>query len=243
MIKKKQELLDRIGKAAILLDWKVAFGGKSYGNHHLERVNKIAKFLQSKEGGDEFCTLSGAWVHDVSLAFGSDYDPVFVEKNTRNFLNGFKGMSPPEKNLIVRCAGGHEEGRVDLPIEARVVHDADVIDKSGMLGVIRHAWKMTNMLENRVLSGEADLEMLLNHLQNRKDKLFTRTAKELVGKINESRELLASDVAFALKILPTVSAMAKAGKTSDEIARWLVTNFNHPSLTGLELQLSCNYLS
>lgn len=242
MTDKKQALLNKIGKEAIIMDWKQAFGGKSYGNHHLERVNKIAKFIQSREGGDEFCTLVGAWVHDVSLAFGADYDPAFVEKNTRTFLNGFKGLSIVEKNLIVRCASGHEEGQAGLPLEAKVVHDSDVVDKSGMLGVIRHAWKMTNMLENRILSGKPDLEILLNHLLNRKDKLFTITAKRLVEKNNRSRQILLNDKTFASKILPRISEMAMLGKTSDEISSWLISNFNQSWILGLKSQLNCDYL-
>lgn len=239
---KKRLLLDLIGREAVLLDWKKAFGGKSFGNRHLERVNKIAKFLHSKEGGDEFCALVGAWVHDVSLAFGADYDPDFVAKHTRNFLGNFKGVSRVEKELIVKCASGHEEGQSDLPVEAKIVHDADVVDKSGMLGVIRHAWKMTNMLENRLLSGPDDLKKLISHLEERGEKLFTTTAKDLVAKTNVYRRQFVDDRNFALAVLPEISQMAMDGKTSDFIASTLVNKYSHPSLVGLELQLSCDYL-
>lgn len=242
LTKTRQALLDKIGRESVLLDWKKAFDGKSFGNRHLERVNKIARFLNTKEGGCEFCTLAGAWVHDVSLAFGSDYDPKFVEGHTRTFLNKFKGLTREERDLIVRCAAGHELGQSGLPIEAKIVHDADAVDKSGMLGVIRHAWKMTNMLENRILVGKDDLQNLLNHLGKRKEKLFTKTAGELVKKTNGFCVLFANDREFALEVLPKVSQMAMDGKTSDNIANWLINNFNHPSLSGLELQLSCNYL-
>ena len=176
------------------------------------------------------------------MAFGSDDDPGFVEGHTRTFLNEFKGLTREEKDLIVRCAAGHERGQNDLPIEAMIVHDSDVIDKSGMLGVIRHAWKMTNMLENRILMGNSDLQKLLIHLENREDKLFTKTAIKLAGKVNRFRGLFANDKKFALEILPKISQMAMDGKTSDFIANWLVNNYDHPSLDGLKLQLSCDYL-
>lgn len=238
----KQALLDRIGKESVLLDWEKTFGGKSFGNRHLERVNKIAQFLNIKEGGDEFCTFAGAWVHDVSLAFGSDYDPNFVERHTRTFLDKFEGLRGEERDLIVRCAVGHEHGQKDLPVEAMIVHDADVLDKSGMLGVIRHVWKMTNMLENRVLAGDGDLQKLLTHLEEREEKLFTKTAIKLAKKVNRFRELFAKDKKFALDVLPKISQMAMDGKTSDIIANWLINNYDHPSLTGLENQLSCGFL-
>ena len=242
LTKVRQILLDKIGKKSVLMDWEKAFGGKSFGNRHLERVNKIARFLNIKEGGDEFCTLAGAWVHDVSLAFGSDYNPGFVEEHTRRFLDKFKGLRSEEKDLIVGCAVGHEQGQKNLLIEAMIVHDADVLDKSGMLGVIRHVWKMTNMLENKILSGNDDLQKLRTHLEEREDKLFTKTARKLAEKVNRFRELFANDKKFALEVLPKISQMAMGGKTSDIIANWLVNNYDHPSLDGLKLQLSCNYL-
>ena len=44
MNKSQIDLIDKIGKEAVRLDWEEAFGGKSYGNTHLYRVNKIAKY-------------------------------------------------------------------------------------------------------------------------------------------------------------------------------------------------------
>jgi len=235
-------LLSQIKKEAIRLDWNVAFGGKSAGNNHLSRVNKIAKHLFDNEGGDEFCVLAGAWSHDVSLAFGSDYDSKFVEEHTREFLDRFNDLSKNEIATILQCATGHENGKGNLPLEAKIVHDADVVDKSGMLGVIRHIWKMTNMLEKRILVGQADLAILVAHLESRKLNLFTETAKKLVSKLGASKDVFVQDNNFSLEMLTLISKLSMEGKTSDYIAEWLILKYDHKSLNGLCNQLSCNYL-
>lgn len=240
---RQKRLLEEIKSEAVRIDWDVAFQGKSAGNKHLFRVNKIAKYLNEHEGGDEFCVLAGAWSHDVSLAFGSDYDPKFVEEHTRNFLCKFKNLKNDEILMILQCAAGHENGQFVLPIEAKIVHDADVVDKSGMLGVIRHIWKMTNMLEKRILSSQTDLGLLAAHLETRKLNLFTETAKKLVREIDAARDVFIKDVNFSLEILPIISKLAMEGKTSDLIAEWLVSKYDHECLLGLQDQLACKYLS
>ena len=45
-----QAVIQRIKRDAIKLDWDVAFGGKARGNRHLFRINKIIKYLLTKEG-------------------------------------------------------------------------------------------------------------------------------------------------------------------------------------------------
>mgnify|MGYP001403013367 CR=1 FL=1 len=239
--KSKRQLLKEIGKAAVDLDWKVAFGGKSFGNHHLERVNKIAKYLQRVEGGDPFIVLAGAWVHDAALAYGKDDEPKVIAKHTKSFLKKFCGLKSEEIERIVGCAAGHEEG-TGLSVEAKIVHDADVIDKSGMLGLIRHTWKMTNLLEERLLQGNEDLEKLVNHINNRRNKIFTKTAKDIVKNLDKSKDIFVRDRRFALETLPIISEMAMEGKTSDLISEWLIRTYNHASIRALKAQLQCDYL-
>lgn len=241
MNNRQKKLLDQIGKAAVKSDWEVAFGGKSYGNRHLYRVNKIAKFLLNQEGGDEFITLTGAWVHDVILAVGRDDDSKKIANFTRIFLKSFKGLEKDELEKIVGCAAEHESGEA-LSLEAKIVHDSDVVDKSGMLGVIRHIWKMTNMLNNKVLSGDRDLLELEEHLGDREKKLFTKTAKKLADNLNKERKYYFNDRKFALRVMSEISEMANRGLTSDRIVKNITEKEDHPSMLALSNQLSCEYL-
>lgn len=233
-------LISRIKKNAINLDWYKAFDGKAKGNRHLFRVNKIIHYLLRKEGGDKKIAIIGGWIHDVSLAYGSDYDPSFVKQKTFDFLSKFPELSEIEIKKITLCATLHESAGKTSSIESKIVHDADVIDKSGVLGVIRHIWKMTNMLESRVLDKKRDLKILQRHLANRQANLYTSTAIDLVKKLNIKQKDFFDRVDF-LDIMKYISTKAMMGWTSDKIARHLITkkvSISH----SLSEQLDCKYL-
>ena len=243
MDRRKTELLKEIGEQAIQQFWQEAFGGKSYGSQHLYRVNRIAGYLWEREGGDEFLILATAWVHDVFLAQGDDSDSAKVEAFAMGFLGKFEALSEAERRTIAQCAGAHEVGGEDLPLEAGIVHDADVLDKSGMLGVIRHIWKMTHMLKGRVLTKEEDLDELRDHLKEREGKLFTKTASYLGQILNEPGELFFEDREFAIKTMTWISRQGQQGVICENVAKMLVKESSHPSLVHLKDQLSCDVLS
>jgi len=241
MTNRQKLLLKKIAKQAVKLDWEKAFDGKSYGNKHLFRVNKIAKYLQRKEGGNEFVVLVGAWVHDVALAYGNDSNPRIVRKQTKKFLESFKNLTTKKMDRIIECATNHEVGGGNLSLEAQIVYDADVVDKSGMLGVIRHIWKMTNLLENRILDKKNDVVVLEKHLKNREQKLFTKTAKSVVRKLNKGRDIFFLDKMFAREFVLTTSKMSNKGIISDRISMKMM-GYKHQSINLLNEQLSLKYL-
>ncbi len=243
MDRRKTELLKKIGEQAVGQLWREAFGGKAYGSRHLYRVNEIARYLWEREGGDEFLILATAWVHDVSLAQGDDSDSAKVEAFTMGFLRKFETLSEAESRMIARCAGAHETGGEDLPLEARIVHDADVLDKSGMLGVVRHIWKMTHMLKGRVLITENDLDELRNHLMEREGKLFSKTARNLGKILNEPGKLFFEDREFAVKTMTWISNLDQRGVICEKVAEMLLKKGRHPCLVLLKDQLSCDFLS
>lgn len=236
------KIIQKIKGDAVRLDWEVAFGGKANGNRHLFRVNKIIKYLLKKEGGDRDITITGGWVHDVSLAWGSDYDEAQVEKRTKKFLKKYKGLHNDEVEEITSCATFHENGGKFLSIEAKIVHDADVIDKSGPLGVIRHVWKMTNMIEGRIIETKADLDNLQKHLNKREVSLYTVSAKRMVNKLNVERSGFFKSEKEALALIKLISLMTIKDKTSDEIAKFIIKNYKNSFSKLLLVQLSCGYL-
>lgn len=243
MNKNLEVLIKRIGDDAVRSDWELAFGGKSYGNMHLYRVNKIAKYLQSKEKGDLAVVLLGAWIHDVTLSTGSDYDEKTVEKETRKFLDKYPELDNDLKEKVIDCAVSHESENEVKTIEARIVHDADALDKCGALGIVRHIWKMTNMLEDRKLTGEDDLKKLETHLVNRQTHLQTETAKVLAGSLNKAGNVFFENKDEAMRLMEEISGRAKQGDTSDKIVSWLTKNENEDWVNILEHQINCRYLT
>lgn len=234
-------MISELSEKAIRLFWENSFGGMARGSRHLHRVRHIAEFLRKKEGGDEFLVLAGAWIHDVSLADGPDYDPEQVAHLTRKFLKQFDLLRQDEIDGLVECAAGHESGGASLSLEARVVHDADVLDKGGVLGVVRHVWKMTNMLENRLLEGAHDLRKLEDHLAERRDRLFTDTARRSADYLKGSVDLFFHDRRFALETMAWISRLAARGIISDRVAEKLASRGDHPALGLLKGQLECSY--
>lgn len=240
---KKRRLVNIVAVEAVMLDWKEAFGGSAYGNQHLFRVNKIAKYLLDKEGGDVFKTLISAWCHDVSLVVGRDDDVKRVRSYTEKFLSQFDELSNLEKNDVLECVISHEEGSDRMSQEAKIVHDADVVDKSGMLGVVRHIWKMSNMLEDRLLKSSEDLNKLRNHLQTREKRLFTETAEELAFELNKAWKSFFTDEEFALRLMREISALSRKGEISDVIGERLIEQYaGHKVIGDLKSQLACTYL-
>jgi len=243
MNKTLEELIKKIGLDAVKFDWEVAFGGKSYGNNHLFRVNKIARFLQEKEGGDLTVVLLGAWVHDVTLSSGSDYEEKKVEFETRKFLESYKDLPSDLREKAIQCAVSHESEDEVKSLEAKIVHDADALDKCGALGIVRHIWKMTNLLESRVLDGEKDLKVLENHLLNRQTHLQTETAKKLAEVLNRDGNEFFADRKEAIRLMEEISDQAWEGTISDNIVSWLMQNEKRKWVNALDRQINCSYLT
>lgn len=240
MINKK--LIEQIRDEAVRHDWNLAFSGKSKGNRHLFRVNKIISYLLKKEGGDKYIATLGGWTHDVSLAWGNDNDPKLIQKRTKRFLNKFSGLNRSEIEKIVECVVLHEQAGGSSSLEAKIVHDADVIDKSGLLGIIRHIWKMTNMIDKKIIKTEDDLLKLQKHLEERRSNLYTETAIKLVKKLDMESDIFFINKKEAMNIMKIVSIMANEGKTSDKIARFLVKRYDNKHTKSILSQLSCQYL-
>lgn len=242
MDKNKRRTIKEISEKAIELDWNKAFGGKSKGNRHLYRVNQIAQYIQTKEGGDLFVVLVGAWIHDVSLAYGNDDDPDKIAKHTQHFLEDFDDeITDVEIKQILNSVIYHEKGGRRLSLEAEIIHDADVIDKSGVLGVIRQVWKMTNLIDNKVLQSKSDLDRLKKHLTTRQRNTYTNTGRRLLELMTSSQNDFFSDEKLAHEMIHEISILAHMGRTSDNIAKELIA-LDNPVFSKLQEQLDCAYL-
>ncbi len=210
--------LDRIRELALELDWHVAFGGKSAGNRHLERVSKIAGYLLTDTGekcGDRFVVLAGAWLHDVGLIVGN-----FAHATTGAKIAGalLRSMAIEEKTRerIEHCVEAHDRGTEGggveaRTVEARIVHDADTLDKIGPLGVLRHSWKMSLGMPPEKL-----LKILPAHLEERRSKLYLDVARRLAAPYAGMLEVFFADRKSAATVLRAIAECAKEGIPSEE---------------------------
>jgi HD superfamily phosphodiesterase len=208
-----EEVLERIQLYSIHMDWERAFGGKSRGNRHLFRVNKLARHLQEAEGGDLDIIMAGAWLHDIGLVEGNDGHCFKGVPIARKFLERFK-VDEETIARIIHCIEAHD-GEVEAnTVEAKIIHDADTIDKMGPLGAIRHAWKMAN-LEGKHYTALEILEMLPEHLAERQGRLYFATSRKLVEKYHKAMSDFFGDREMARNMIHHVIEEARSGIPSD----------------------------
>lgn len=232
-----KNILQKIRQHAILIDWNQAFCGKSKGNKHLERIVKIAKFLGKKEKADLSIVEAGAWLHDIALPTGNDED---YQKNIHLTLKLLKplGVSEKEAQRIAECVATHEGVVQPETLEAKIVHDADVLEKVGILGLIRHTWKLTSLgiIDPKNITDE-DVKKIIGHIQWRVEQLRTESAKQQVKTLN-----IMPSFFDAGKLIRQISLLVTKGMITEEIAQTIFNDLCYDQQQSLKKQLQCKNL-
>lgn len=208
-----KETLQIIKRLALKIDHDVAFAGKSKGNRHLFRVVKLAKYMAKRLRADVSIVEAGAWLHDTALPSGDDYDYEKNKKTVKDILADLD-LSQEESDMIAECVASHEGTSKPKILEAKIVHDADVLEKSGVLGVIRHTWKLANsgkLTPNNIT--EKETRIVLNHLKWRSRKLQTTLAKKIHRYLS-----VPVTVTQSKKIISIVAKKAVKGIVTEKIA-------------------------
>lgn len=178
-----QNQLEKIKEFALDLDWNRAFGGKSKGNRHLFRVvSLVKKILEEEEFLQEIdpsIIEAGAWLHDSGLAKDISGDALCNIEEVTSFLK-FIEVSEKDTSLIRHCIEAHDGHNPALSIEAKIVHDADTLDKMGPLGIIRETWKRSQM----GWTSEKIASHLKFHLEKRMNLLHTEIAKMMAEELH-----------------------------------------------------------
>ena len=216
-----EDTLKKISEYAVHMDWAVAFGGKSRGNRHLFRVNRLGLYLNEIEGGEKYIVIAGAWLHDVGLVEGNKGHCFKGGKIAKKFLAELK-IDNDTITKIVHCIEAHDGEIEAKSIEAKIVHDSDTVDKMGPLGLIRHAWKMANVDYHNYTVNEL-LEFLPEHLTERRNNLYLDPATSIVNRYEPAIEEFFADEKFARKVLVAVIGQAREGVPTEEVVTKLQT--------------------
>lgn len=184
--------------------------------YHIERVLKLAEYIQLKEGGDLLVVQLAALLHDISdhkLNGGIKNDCGRVSREILTQLNA-------EGNLIDRVCDivdkvsfkGAGVSDVVESIELDIVRDADRLDAIGAIGIARafhyggkndrsfYEPDLGPSLHSDFDSYSSDKSHTLNHFYEKllliKDRLRTKTAQE-IG--TERHEIMQGFVSSFLK--------------------------------------------
>lgn len=227
----------KIRKLALKIDWDVSFKGESKGNKHLFRIVKIAKFLAERTNANLLIVEAGALLHDTNLPSENDYNYQRNKQTVKKLLKSFN-LTESELNGIAECAASHEGIIKPKTLEAKIVHDADVLEKSGMLGIIRHTWKLTNL--KKIKSSNIDsqtAQKILDHIRWRGKMLQIPLAQKLYEYL---------DVSVRKKRLTGMvrktAELAEQGIVTEKIADLLSKELSNDQRAKLKQQLNLTYL-
>lgn len=233
------ETLKKIQDFAVAGDWDTAFAGTSHGNQHLFRMVKVATFLADQLDADKDIVEAAAWLHDFPLTSGHDYNYQRNQEVANSILDNFS-LTKTEKNRIATAIAAHE-GTGGMPsLEAQIIHDADVLEKTGILGIIRHAWKLVHSSQGSNSDSDTALsKIVFEHLQWRSERLQTSLAKDMHHYLIQGINM---DPDFTYKLVSIIRPLAEQHMITENIANQLKQLLTNVENKKLEEQLSLSYL-
>ncbi|MCK4948561.1 MAG: HD domain-containing protein [Thermoplasmata archaeon] len=221
------EKLERIREYALHLDWNVAFGGRSKGNRHLERTVKIAFALSKRKDVREDIVVAGAWLHDVGLHLGNEGHCFSGARFIQPFLDEL-GLSQDDNERVTHCIEAHDGEVPAKTLEAKVVHDADTLDKMGPLGFVRHVWKIANITDHDPSNLADEVE---KHLPTRLEKIYIPEAKERAVALERELQNLLKNRKLLVRLTSLVAEGSRTGVPTEEIVAELIRSDFLPEST------------
>ncbi len=199
---------------AIHMDWNLAFDGKSRGNQHLRRVNKIVIFLAHHQKARLDISVVGGWLHDIGLVKGNRHHCFTGVPIAREYLASLD-VDQDDIERVVHCIEAHDGETVAETLEAKVVHDADTIDKMGPFGYIRHVWK-TSLIED--MTPRELTRFVRGHIDERESNLYFDISRNLAGRFNSVLDEFLNDEVTSMRIVDVISKNASKGIPSERVA-------------------------
>jgi uncharacterized protein len=158
---------------------------------HCRRDTLNAIAIGEPEGADMHVVLCAAVMHDIGYLYGGrgDHGEVGAAKLAEYLSDGSISLDSATQSHIAGCIGSHKgamHGIDPATLEAKVVADADHLDKYGPIGVHQ---VLSSLSEFGLSIGE-----IINRLANRRDlSMFTATATDLMrDRIQFTRDFYAA---------------------------------------------------
>ncbi|ASW76128.1 phosphohydrolase [Chryseobacterium piperi] len=130
-----------IDKTIEFVKEKLAGAEAGHDWYHIERVWKLSQEIAQHENSNKEVVELAALLHDIADPKFHNGDETIALKVSREFLEGqnVKEETIEEVLFIIKNISFKNRGEVpkDLPIELKIVQDADRLDAIGAIGVAR----------------------------------------------------------------------------------------------------------
>ncbi|WP_312421663.1 HD domain-containing protein [Epilithonimonas sp.] len=133
--------MELIHKTINLVQEKLEGTESGHDWFHIERVWKLSLKIQEKEGGDKLIIELAALLHDIADPKFHNGDETLASKIVRNFLTE-QNLDPIiiEKVIFIienMSFKNRNDVPENLPMELKIVQDADRLDAIGAIGIAR----------------------------------------------------------------------------------------------------------
>lgn len=163
---------------------------------HIERVWKLSLKIHEKEGGDKLIIELAALLHDIADAKFHNGDETLASKIVRNFLTE-QNLDPSvmEKVIFIienMSFKNRNDAPENLPLELKIVQDADRLDAIGAIGIAR-TFNFGGYKNN--LMYHPDIKPKLNQTKEEYKKSNGTTINHFYEKLLLLKDLLNTDTA------------------------------------------------
>lgn len=163
---------------------------------HIERVWKLSLKIQEKEGGDKLVIELAALLHDIADPKFHNGDETIASRIVNEFLTEQKVDSETIEKVIFIIENMSFKNRNDapenLPLELKIVQDADRLDAIGAIGIAR-TFNFGGYKNN--LMYHPDIEPKLNQSKEEYKKSNGTTINHFYEKLLLLKDLLNTETA------------------------------------------------
>lgn len=188
--------MELINKTIELVKEKLEGTESGHDWFHIERVWKLSLKIHEKEGGNQLIIELASLLHDIADPKFHNGDETIASKTVNQFLTE-QSLDPEtiEKVIFIienMSFKNRNDAPKDLPLELKIVQDADRLDAIGAIGIAR-TFNFGGYKNN--LMYHPDIEPKLNQSKEEYKKSNGTTINHFYEKLLLLRDLLNTDTA------------------------------------------------
>jgi len=188
--------MELISKTIDLVKEKLDGAEAGHDWFHIERVWKLSLKIQEKEGGDKLIIELAALLHDIADPKFHNGDETLASKIVNDFLTE-QNLDPDIREKVIfiienMSFKNRNDAPENLPLELKIVQDADRLDAIGAIGIAR-TFNFGGYKNN--LMYHPDISPKLNQTKEEYKKSNGTTINHFYEKLLLLKDLLNTDTA------------------------------------------------